>query len=866
MFRSTSAQASITRSPVGWLHIVSIAALLASLLSALSLRTAGAEAGPVLTFENYTLGTLNGQDGWSSTGSAGAGGPGYDHAIATQSTYPSMGSQVLRISNAVTQGSFGDQTFSKSLANDAGESSAENGGISGGDRQRFFSADFDFASADPVNHQPGLNLSISPDRGDGARMSWVQIIDEAAGLTLNFGDYQTAQTNFIYTPLATGLDRSAVHHLRITMEFVDGPDNDIVQVFLNGTLMHTGTSWEGYFNNVEVKPTRTVDSLLFRTAGTAAPATSGKGFFFDNLRLTSSDVPTSGSATVKVSGDNSWNFQTDGTAAVSTVSGPATPPLGTGSAQMLTGSDGNSAGRLRTTSLDGVLLSDLSALSYDTYISAFQGCQAPYLLIEVDLDGNTTADDYLFFEPCYQTGTYGGDAVPAQGAPVLNTWQTWDALSGGWWANNDGFGGPPLKTLTTYITANPTARVATSALGGVRLQVGRGAPIWDNNVSNVDNVILGVDGASTTYDFEPFVDTGGPATSDVVVSVIRSVAPGTIVLVATITDADSALASATYTMNGGSPQPIYAVDGAFDETEEQVRAVIMRVPAGTHTLCVRGTDTSGNVGEEACATATINAPAPPPPPPPTDTQAPLVSNVQSDMNPVRNNQQTLITAVISDTTTGGSNIASAQYQINGGSWSSMSASDGAFNAPTETVKKSLSFAQGGTYDICVRGKDAANRTSASSCMTLTVFEREDGSVVASGQFTSPKKAIVPTPNHTGKATFSLSAAYSDGSWTPSGSFSLTLSGSPVRFQSTALEWLVIDGRSGKVQGVGELNGRAGYTFEVSFQDNGRGTTDRIRIRIWNTNGGALVYDSQPGKSATAAPTIRLTSGNITIQQ
>ncbi len=77
------------------------------------------------------------------------------------------------------------------------------------------------------------------------------------------------------------------------MDFVDGPANDVVKVYVDGVLRHTGTSWEDYFRDQEVNPTRTVDSVLFRTGGTAAPATAGKGFVIDNLTLVSGPVLTS---------------------------------------------------------------------------------------------------------------------------------------------------------------------------------------------------------------------------------------------------------------------------------------------------------------------------------------------------------------------------------------------------------------------------------------------------------------------------------------------------------------------------------------------------------------------------------------------
>jgi hypothetical protein len=71
------------------------------------------------------------------------------------------------------------------------------------------------------------------------------------------------------------------------MKFVDGVKNDVVKVYVDGVLKHTGTSWEDYFRTQETNPTRTVDSILFRVSGTAAPATAGNGFLIDNLVLNS---------------------------------------------------------------------------------------------------------------------------------------------------------------------------------------------------------------------------------------------------------------------------------------------------------------------------------------------------------------------------------------------------------------------------------------------------------------------------------------------------------------------------------------------------------------------------------------------------
>ncbi|MFZ2487473.1 MAG: right-handed parallel beta-helix repeat-containing protein [Anaerolineae bacterium] len=243
-----------------------------------------------VNFESYTIGNINGQDGWSKIGP-------FDAVVvdATPYGYAYFGSQSLRISNAVTSGSFSDQTFSKPTVNEAGETSAANGGMSGGTRQPVFMASWDFASTVPGAEQPGLAITASPDRGDGARMSWIQMVDTPTGLGVNFYDYDTTNggtcndlVNFEYYSLVNDLDRTIPHSIRVTIQFVDGINNDILKLYVDNVLLHTGTTWEDYFHNCESAPSsRTVDSVLFRSSGTSAPATSGNGFLIDNFTTAS---------------------------------------------------------------------------------------------------------------------------------------------------------------------------------------------------------------------------------------------------------------------------------------------------------------------------------------------------------------------------------------------------------------------------------------------------------------------------------------------------------------------------------------------------------------------------------------------------
>ena len=41
----------------------------------------------------------------------------------------------------------------------------------------------------PSSEQAGLSVVASPDRGDCARMSWIQMKDLPGGLQVNFYDY-----------------------------------------------------------------------------------------------------------------------------------------------------------------------------------------------------------------------------------------------------------------------------------------------------------------------------------------------------------------------------------------------------------------------------------------------------------------------------------------------------------------------------------------------------------------------------------------------------------------------------------------------------------------------------------------------------
>ena len=195
--------------------------------------------------------------------------------------------------------------------------------------------------------------------------------------------------------------------------------------------------------------------------------------------------------------DGSVNYDAGGDATAEMVNGPATPPLGTGSAHFNTGTDGFQSGQLRNSSWAGTAIADLTSLSYSTYATSWNGQQIPYLTIWL------SNGDRLWFEPDYSSvGAGNGNGSP-QADPALNTWQTWDALNGMWYTDNFFGPGSSAKTWTDVLAAEGTGVtiVDNGAKGGIRIASGF-ASSGDVFNAYVDNFTIGTAGGTTTYDFE----------------------------------------------------------------------------------------------------------------------------------------------------------------------------------------------------------------------------------------------------------------------------------------------------------------------------------------------------------------------------
>lgn len=127
------------------------------------------------------------------------------------------------------------------------------------------------------------------------RQGYVRIVDDgSSNFDLLFFDVEavesggncTATSRFRGTAIDLNLDPSLWHQLGIEIFFQDGlagdgSGNDIVNVYVDQTLVHTGTTWEACIG------ARSVDRLLFEAGGdTELEDHLGNGLYFDQILVT----------------------------------------------------------------------------------------------------------------------------------------------------------------------------------------------------------------------------------------------------------------------------------------------------------------------------------------------------------------------------------------------------------------------------------------------------------------------------------------------------------------------------------------------------------------------------------------------------
>ncbi len=258
-------------------------------------------------------------------------------------------------------------------------------------------------------------------------------------------------------------------------------------------------------------------------------------------------------ATIPVSPSNmnGWVTSVSNTGRVQFVPGPATAPIGSGSARLYSGVDGNSSSILHISSYSGTKLKDISGLDYSTYKVA-ASVQYPRLTIFVSTEFGS---DALNFDPGIQTNP--GNPNPS---PIDSVWQTWSTLGGSWRsANFSGeFSGGTISEYLAVIANSSTQDVLIinpiDGIGGVRMRVS-GASSGEVLDGNVDNFTIDILGANTTYDFEPDGGVPSPCATATPTETSTSTATNTATRTATPTRTPTRTATPTRTPTNTSTLP-----------------------------------------------------------------------------------------------------------------------------------------------------------------------------------------------------------------------------------------------------------------------------------------------------------------------
>lgn len=244
-----------------------------------------------------------------------------------------------------------------------------------------------------------------------------------------------------------------------------------------------------------------------------------------------------------------------------------------------------------------------------------------------------------------------------------------------------------------------------------------------------------------------------------------------------------------------------------------------------------------------------------------DAIGPIVSGVTASPNPVAINAGTTLTANVDDATTGGSNIASAGYNIDAGSFIPTNAVDLAFNQVTENVSALVApFSATGLHTVCVHGTDTPGNVGAPACTRLPVYDPTGGFVTGGGAVNSPAGADLANTSAAGPATFGFNSKYLPGRTTPDGNLEFQFREGNLNCKSTIMDWLVVTGEPRAIfRGSGTINGATVCEFEVDAWDGSfqPGNVDAFGLKIFSCASGGDRY------SLAAAP---LKQGSIIIHK
>jgi len=221
----------------------------------------------------------------------------------------------------------------------------------------------------------------------------------------------------------------------------------------------------------------------------------------------------------------------------------------------------------------------------------------------------------------------------------------------------------------------------------------------------------------------------------------------------TATDATSPIMSVKYRVDDGDWIAATAVDGTFNELNENFTFTMAELDDGIHLVQVRATDGAGNISPLVSDAFTVDAT------PPSLTLNPF-HNYTNDPTPP-------FSGTATDTL---SPITSVQYRLDGGAWIATIAMDGAFDGLVEEYAFTTTALADGSHTLEVRACDALGNTTAPANYATATFTIDTKAPSVTLAALSPDPTNDNTPTLSGLATDTTSPITSaeyrvdDGNW------------------------------------------------------------------------------------------------------
>jgi hypothetical protein len=188
-------------------------------------------------------------------------------------------------------------------------------------------------------------------------------------------------------------------------------------------------------------------------------------------------------------------------------------------------------------------------------------------------------------------------------------------------------------------------------------------------------------------------------------------------------------------------------------------------------------------------------------------------------------------------------------------------------AGSGSISGSHTYAAAGVYRVSVSVVDKDGGMGRSALDMVVAFDPAAGSARGAGWFESPADALAPDGSVSGRASFGFLARYGNDATGVVAHPGVRMRVPGFEFDSTAYDWLVITGAKAQLRGSGRVNGSGGYSFQIAAidgQELGSSEPDRLRIQIWDSASGLLVYDNQRGAPEGAEPTSVPGGGSIAV--